>query len=73
MAFSCSVCGSSNPSAPQSDVCIVHAFEKLREAAGGAFDGVDAMAFVCNSRHDDGCACSGVPNDSPEFSVRVKA
>ena len=44
-------------------------WEQLREAAGGAWDGIDVMRWTCRERHDEGCACTGIPNDDPEFAV----
>ena len=47
---------------------IAQAMRELREIVNGALDHVDVFAQTCEFRHDDGCDCSGLPNDHPDFT-----
>lgn len=48
---------------------LVEAFDKLREAVGGAWDGVDVLRWTCRERHVEGCPCTGVANTDMSFVV----
>ena len=47
---------------------LAQSMRELREIMDGALDHVNVIAFTCEMRHDDGCDCSGLSNEHPDFT-----